>query len=364
MDQECMAMLALHFIPGIGPRLVKQLVSYCGSASEVFRKPPGKLSAIPGVGPQTIDAIARSRPFDDATREWRKAERDHATILFFGDKRFPSRLRHVDDGPSMLYFKGNCNLNATRMVGIVGTRQATSYGKWMVEQLVAELVQLDVVIVSGLAYGIDIHAHKQSLKFGVPTLGVLGSGLDVVYPYQHRDVALRMLDRGGLLTENVYGTRPDAHHFPSRNRIIAGMCDALIVVEAAEKGGALITAEIANSYNRDVFAIPGSIGQPFSEGCNKLIKINKACLLTSARDIEYIMNWIPGQQGVSIPTRTFTPEEERVISTISTKGLSMHIDELAWKSNIPPGTLANLLLRMELDGLVKALPGKKIELRK
>lgn len=363
MDQERLSLLALHFVPGIGPRLVKQLLSYCGSAVDVFRKAPGKLQAIPGVGPQTTEAIRQSRPFDEAIREMRKVERDHADLLFFHDKKFPSRLRHIDDGPSLLYFKGTCNLNTARTVAIVGTRQATPYGKRMVEYLVEELVRLDVVVISGLAYGIDIHAHKQALKFNIPTLGVLGSGLDVVYPYDHRDTAQRMFDRGGLITENAYGTRPDAHHFPSRNRIIAGMCDALIVVEAAEKGGALITAEIANSYNKDVFAIPGAIGQAFSEGCNKLIKINKACLLTTVRDIEYIMNWVPGQL-VSVPTRALTPDEEKVISTISSKGLSMHVDELAWKSNIPTGTLANLLLRMEIEGLVRYLPGKKIELRK
>jgi DNA processing protein len=361
MDQERLSLLALHFIPGVGTHLVKQLISYCGSASEVFKRPKGKLCNIPGVGPATAQSITTGNTFGLAEREFKKASRENAEIIFYIDKRYPSRLKAIDDAPTILYLKGNCNLNQRKVVGIVGTRQATSYGKRIVEKIIEDLVPHQALVVSGLAYGIDIHSHRQAIKHGLPTLGVIGSGIDVIYPGNHADVARRMMDHGGLITENFLGTKPDAHNFPSRNRIIAGMCDALIVVEAAEKGGALITAEIANSYNKDVFAIPGAIGQTYSEGCNKLIKINKAALLMSVKDLEYIMNWVPGDvEGVHVMKSDVQlgPEEQQVVDAITTKGSAMQIDELAWKTGIPPGVLATLLLQLEFKGAIKALPGK------
>jgi len=225
------------------------------------------------------------------------------------------------------------------------------------------------LIVSGLAYVIDIQAHKQSLKCNLPTLGILGSGIDVIYPAAHKETAKKMLDHGGLLTENPFGTKPDAHNFPSRNRIIAGICDALVVVEAAEKGGALITAEIANSYNKDVFAFPGSIGQTYSDGCNKLIKTNKANLLTSVKDLEYIMNWttdsgISKKEVVSLMDMSqFDSDEQKVIGLLKDKGAPMMIDELSWKSAIQPSLLASLLLNLEFKNVVQSLPGKQFKLK-
>jgi DNA processing protein len=268
----------------------------------------------------------------------------------------------------LLYFKGNANLNHPKTIGIVGTRQATSYGKEMVEKLIAELVPHSPFVISGLAYGIDIQAHKQSLKYNLPTLGILGSGIDVIYPAAHKETAKKMLEHGGLLTENHFGAKPDAHNFPARNRIIAGMCDALVVVEAAEKGGALITAEIANSYNKDVFAFPGSIGQTYSDGCNKLIKINKANLLTSVKDIEYIMNWSvenPASKKEtlsSLDMSQFEPDEQKVIALLQEKKAPMMIDELSWKSSISPSLLASLLLNLEFKNIVRSLPGKQFKL--
>lgn len=291
MDAERISFLALHLVPGVGDFLIKQLVSYCGSAEEVFKQSKGKLLKIPGIGDITADAIHQGKLRHKAEREFEKAARENTEILFFTDKAFPVRLRNIDDAPSMLYVKGNINLNQQKTVAIVGTRQATAYGKDQVERLVESLVPHQVLIVSGLAYGIDIHAHKLALQHGLQTVGVLGSGLDVIYPAAHLETARKMVNQGGLITENPFGTQPDAHNFPARNRIIAGLCDALIVVEAAQKGGALITAEIANSYNKDVFAVPGNLGHTFSEGCNKLIKIHKANLFTSVKDLEYIMNW-------------------------------------------------------------------------
>ncbi len=364
MDQERLSFLALHFIPGVGTRLIKQLISYCGSATEVFKRPRGKLQTIPGVGPATAQAITTGKTFGLAEKEFKKASKEDAEILFFTDKQYPDRLKTIDDAPTMLYFKGNCNLNHHKIVGIVGTRQATAYGKKIVEKIVEDLVPHQAVILSGLAYGIDIHAHRQAIKQQLQTIAVMGSGLDVIYPGNHADVARKMIDHGGLVTENFFGTKPDAHNFPSRNRIIAGMCDALIVVEAAETGGALITAEIANSYNKDVFAIPGAIGQTYSEGCNRLIKINKAALFQSVKDLEYIMSWAPGIEGEvrRIQQIELSSEEQQVVDAITTKGSSMQIDELAWKTGIPPGVLATLLLHLEFKGMIKPLPGKLYQL--
>ena len=370
MDQERLSFIALHFTPGIGDYLVKQLVSYCGSADQVFKTPKGKLLKIPGIGAVSAQAIKTGNAFHQAEKEITKAEKDDVEILFFTDKKYPSRLKSIEDAPSLLYFKGNANLNPPKTLGIVGTRQATSYGKEMVEKLVEDLVPHAPFIISGLAYGIDIQAHKQSLKHNLPTLGVLGSGIDVIYPSAHKETARKMLDHGGLLTENPFGTRPDAHNFPARNRIIAGMCDALVVVEAAERGGALITAEIANSYNKDVFAFPGSIGQTYSDGCNKLIKTNKANLLTSIKDIEYIMNWSTDDTSTKKDTPTqldlsqLEPDEQKVIQLLRDKNAPMMIDELSWKSAISPSLLASLLLNLEFKNIVQTLPGKQFKLSK
>ena len=368
MDQERLSFIALHFTPGIGDYLVKLLVSYCGSAEQVFKTPKGKLLKIPGIGAVSAEAIKTGHTFHKAEMEINKAEKEDVELLLFTDKKYPSRLKSLEDAPSLLYFKGNANLNHPKTIGIVGTRQATSYGKEMVEKLIEELVPHSPFIISGLAYGIDIQAHKQSLKYNLPTLGILGSGIDVIYPAAHKETAKKMLEHGGLLTENHFGAKPDAHNFPARNRIIAGMCDALVVVEAAEKGGALITAEIANSYNKDVFAFPGSIGQTYSDGCNKLIKINKANLLTSVKDIEYIMNWSaenPSSKKETPPKldlSQFEPDEQKVITLLLEKNAPMMIDELSWKSSISPSLLASLLLNLEFKNIVRSLPGKQFKL--
>jgi DNA processing protein len=367
MDQERLSCLALHFVPGIGNHLVKQLIGYCGSAHAVFKTPAAKLRRIPGIGTITAGSIKAGNTFRYAERELRKAEKEEVQLLFFTDKAYPLRLKVIDDSPTLLYLKGNINLNPAKTVGIVGTRQATAYGKEIVERTVEDLARHEVLIVSGLAYGIDIHAHKQALKQQLPTVGVMGSGIDVVYPAVHRDIARRMADQGGLVTENHFGVQPDAHHFPARNRIIAGLCDALLVVEAAERGGALITAEIANSYNKDVFAAPGNIGAVYSAGCNKLIKTNKANLFTSVKDLEYIMNWTAGGvQGSASPAayevERFTPDEQTVLEHLHKRNAPVMIDELSLRCGIPPGLLASVLLSLEFSGIITVLPGKQYQL--
>lgn len=344
--------------------MVKQLISYCGSASEVFRKPPGKLVSIPGVGNVIAQSIRHANTFREAENEFKRAASFDTQIIFYTEKQYPSRLKSIDDAPTFLYFKGTCNLNHPRIVAIVGTRQATLYGKKMVEQIIDDLLPHQALILSGLAYGIDIHAHKHALKNHLATIGVMGSGIDVMYPADHSEVARKMMDRGGIISENPFGTKPDAHNFPSRNRIIAGLCDALIVVEAAETGGALITADIGNSYNKDIFAVPGSVGLPYSAGCNQLIKSNKANLFTSVKDLEYMMNWVAGESAViKAPSVDLSKEELQILDVLTTKGSSMHIDELAWKSGLPFGTLSSTLLQMEFKGAISALPGKMFSIR-
>ncbi len=368
IDQERLSFLALHFTPGIGDYLIKLLVSYCGSADQVFKTPKGKLLKIPGIGTASAEAITKGNTFHQAETEITKADKEGVELLLYTDKKYPSRLKTIDDSPSLLYFKGNADLNHPKTVGIVGTRQATPYGKEMVEKLIEDLVPHSPFIISGLAYGIDIQAHKQSLKHNLPTLGIMGSGIDVIYPAAHKETAKKMLEQGGLLSEHSFGTKPDAHNFPARNRIIAGMCDALVVVEAAEKGGALITAEIANSYNKDVFAFPGSIGQTYSDGCNKLIKTNKANLLTSVKDIEYIMNWsinsvVSKKKAASnLDLSQFDPDEQKIIQLLQEKNAPMMIDELSWKCSISPSLLASLLLNLEFKNIVRSLPGKQFKL--
>jgi DNA processing protein len=264
----------------------------------------------------------------------------------------------------LLFAKGNADLNAQHVVNIVGTRNATEYGKQLCRQLVEELQQYNVLIVSGLALGIDVAAHKECVKLNVPTVGVLGHGLDRLYPSQNRSMAEKMLENGGLLSEYPSGTLPDRENFPQRNRIVAGMADATIVVEAGIKGGALITAEIANSYNRDVFAFPGRVGDDYSEGCNFLIRHNKAGLLTCPADLAYSLGWekpnnaaTPATEQLFLPLN-FTPDEQLIFEILSGQKDPVAIDDLTLKTNMPTSRLAMNLLNMEMQGFIRSLPGK------
>ncbi|MFN8341189.1 MAG: DNA-processing protein DprA [Cyclobacteriaceae bacterium] len=368
MDQERLAFVALHFIPGLGDILIKQLVSYCGSALAVFQLPVSRLTRIPGIGPALASTIHSNKPFFEAEKVLREAERQDATLLFFHDKLYPQRLKLLDDAPSLIYWKGNVNLNAVRIIALVGTREATSYGKEMVQSLIEEVKGFQPLIVSGLAYGIDIEAHKCALRAGLSTVGVLGSGLDVIYPGVHHDVAKKMMQAGGLMTEHPFGTKPDPHHFPARNRMIAGLCDALVVVEAADTGGALITASIADSYNKDVFAIPGRATDPMSEGCNRLIKTNKAHLITSGKDIAYIMNWdMPdpaGAQQLSLPLDIMDEAEKRIVNLLAGRDKPIQIDDLCLMLETNQGSIASILLSLELKNIVSSFPGKQYGLRR
>lgn len=362
MDQNRLSLLALHFIPGIGNHLIKQLVSYCGSAEKVFKTPKGKLRKIPGIGDVSAELIGSGKPFLEAEQEAKRADKELVNLVFFTDPCYPSRLRQIHDSPSLLYTKGNINFENPKTVAIVGTRRATDYGRECVEFLIAGLQSHGALIVSGLAYGIDIHAHKQALRYNLPTIGIMGSGIDVMYPPSHSETAKKMLASGGIVSENPMGTKPDAHNFPARNRIIAALSDVLVVVEAAVKGGALITAEIANTYNKDVLAFPGNVGRTSSEGCNALIKSNKAHLITCTADLEYVMNWSAGQspppKRAALDLSSFDPDEQVILKVLMDNNNQLLLDEISWRCNIPIGKLASLLLNMEFKGVLNSLPGR------
>ena len=284
--------------------------------------------------------------------------------LFIKSENYPQRLLNCYDSPTLLYYKGNADLNAAKIVSIVGTRSNSDYGKNICEKLIEDLAEQNVLILSGLAFGIDSIAHKASLKNKLKTVGVMAHGLDKVYPAQNKSLAVDMLSQGGLLTDFMSGTNPDRQNFPRRNRIVAGICDALIVIESSAKGGSLITAELANNYNKDVFAVPGRVNDSRSEGCNYLIKNNKALLITSADDLLHIMNWKDAPKKVKQQRELFIEltADEKIITNILKERENIQIDELYFKSGLSSSAVANALLMLEMQGVVACLPGKVFKL--
>ena len=278
--------IALSCITGVGSVLARNLVSYCGSPEDVFSAKRKHLRKVPGIGPKTVELIENHRAFERAEKELAFINKYNIQALFLTDETYPKRLKNCFDAPVMLYFKGNADLNSGKVISVVGTRSSTDYGRDICRTLLAGLKVHNPLIVSGLAYGIDFLAHKEALKNSLSTVGIMAHGLDRIYPSPHRPLAEKMVASGGLLTEFVSGTAPDRENFPKRNRIIAGLADVVIVVEANIKGGALITAELANSYDRDVFAFPGRITDEYSSGCNHLIKTHRANLITKLADLE------------------------------------------------------------------------------
>ena len=283
--------IALTKIKGIGPKMGRILLAYTGSVEEIFRSSKKQLLTIPNIGEYIVNNIVSKSYLKDAEQEYNFIQKHGIEIVWIEDKGYPLRLKNCDDAPILLYYKGSARLNFPRVISIVGARNATPYGTKICEDFIQHLKDYDVHIVSGLAYGIDSLAHKDALKYHIPTIGVLGHGLDRIYPSAHRKLASRMLKNGGLLTEFPTGTNPESQNFPMRNRIIAGLADVTVVIEASQKSDALITAEIANSYNRDVCAFPGAIDQRYSAGCNYLIKTHRAHLIRHAADLAYLMNW-------------------------------------------------------------------------
>lgn len=359
--------IALTKIKGIGPKLSRSLITHYGCVDDIFNSSKKDLLAVPGVGPSAVDSILSKSYLREAEAELEFVQKHQIEVVWIGDHSYPRRLKHCEDAPILLYYKGNADLNPVRTVSIVGSRNSTHYGQRICEKLVEQLAVLDVQIISGLAYGIDVLAHRNSIKQQIPTIGVLGHGLDRIYPAAHREVASKMLDNGGLLTEFPSGTNPDRQNFPMRNRIIAGLADVTIVVEAAMKGGALITAEIANGYNRDVCAFPGSIEQEYSAGCNYLIKTNRAHLIRNAEDLCYLMNWdskpVSVEKQLSLIPKNLSRDEQKVHAFLAEQELEQAtIDQIADYCDWPQSKLAIILLEMELEGHLLSLPGKVFKL--
>jgi DNA processing protein len=359
--------VGLTFIKNIGPTLAKNLLAYFGDEEKVFNATESKLLTVPGVGAKTIAELNFAEALRKAEEELKFIEQNGIDVLFYTDSDYPKRLKNCHDAPILLYSKGNANFNNYRVISIVGTRNATDYGKQLCRQLIEELEPYNVLIISGLAHGIDVAAHKECLRSNVPTVGVLGHGLDKMYPSQNRATADKMLENGGLLTEYPSGTIPGRENFPQRNRIVAGLADATVVIEASVKGGALITAEIANSYNRDVFAFPGRIGDTYSEGCNFLIRNNKAALLTCVADLAYSLGWEkpddlkPVMQQYLLPI-DLSADEQTIFNIIQQHKLPLAIDDLTIQTNMPMSQLPMNLLNMEMQGYIRSLPGKTYQI--
>lgn len=362
-DDEIIASIALTRVPGVGLIGARNLINAVGSAETVFEQRTQLLQLVPEIAPQIVELLNSPQSLSWAETEYRFAQDNKITCLPITHPNYPSRLRECSDAPIVLYFKGNANLNPTRVINMVGTRNATDYGQRICKEFLADLKELcpDVLVMSGLAYGIDIYSHRAALNNDLPTIGVLAHGLDRIYPSAHRNTAIEMLEHGGLLTEFPSGTNPDRQNFVRRNRIVAGMSDATIVVESAVKGGALITADIAQSYQRDCFAFPGRATDEFSLGCNNLIRDNKAGLILTADDFVKAMCWDTNKATTPkvVQRELFvdlTVDEQLIVDVLRNSG-NLQINELVVQANIPINKINSLLFELEMKGVLKVLAG-------
>ncbi len=370
MSDDFLYTLALGNISGVGPQTLRQLIDHFGSASNVFA---ATAADFPKSHNSIGESIAKGREsaLAFARAQVDKANRFGVQMLAYTDAAYPSRLRECPDAPSVLFYKGNVNFETAKILAVVGTRKPSDEGRMLCDRLISDLCARhpDLIIVSGLAFGIDITAHRAAIRAGRPTIGVVAHGLDTLYPSQHRDSATQMIKNGALLTEFPFGTGPEAYNFVARNRIIAGLSDATLVVETGEKGGSLITTRNAFDYDRQVLAIPGFPGREQSKGCNALIKKNMAALVESADDVDNCLGWdLPAalRKAASAPTPSLftepqTPEEQAVVAALKQEdGLTASV--IGQRTHIPIAKLNVTLLNMEFAGLVKALPGNSYRL--
>ena len=365
-DDELQAMLALTCTPHVGTILARRLVEALGTARAVYTHRAELPDILPGVRPSLVEALDYPAAWQRARTETDFIQRHHIRCLTIHDASYPSRLRECEDAPLVIHTLGTANFNAAHVVSIVGTRKATDQGRELCAAFVRDLTAAvpDVLIVSGLAYGIDVAAHRASLANGAATVGVLAHGLDRIYPSTHRSVAAQMTAQGGaLVTEYMSLTEPERQNFVRRNRIIAGMADAVIVIESALKGGSLITADLANSYSRDVFAYPGRVKDLYSQGCNYLIRTNRAHLMESVANLRYVMRWERDSTKEERQTtifREFSDEEKKIMDCFGNKGV-VSLDDLIIGTGLPTTKLASLLLNLEFDGILMALPGRRYQ---
>ncbi len=363
-DNELLNVLALLRIEGVGDIVAKRLINHLGSAEAVFNAKKTQITAIEGIGEMIYNNLKNTTVFKLAEQEVKFVRENGVTPLFYQDKQYPDRLKHCIDGPVVLFTSGNINLEGRKTISIVGTRQMTSYGSDFCKKLIEDLVPLNPVIISGFAYGVDIHAHAIAMEQGLQTIGVVAHGLNQVYPKAHKKYVAKMEENGGFMTEFWSSSNPDRENFVKRNRIVAGLSEATIIIESADKGGSLITANIANDYNRDVFAVPGRITDKYSMGCNNLIKSQRANVLTDAADLLYMMNW-QLDEGKKKPVQkqlfvTLDNDEQRVYDFLQKNGKEL-MDLIALQCEMPIFKISSLLLNMELKGVIRPLPGRLFE---
>lgn len=354
--------IALGLANGVGNVHSKTLIGYCGSPKDVFHTKKTDLLKIPGVGEIAANGILKFNDFQRAEEEVEFIQKNNIEALFYFDKQYPVRLKACDDSPIVLFTHNHLPLHSSKVISIVGTRNASNYGKKIVRDLMEELAQYDCTVISGMAYGVDIEAHKACVANKVKTMAVVAHGLDNLYPSLHRPTLEKMRDMHcGLVSEFLTDTTPNRENFPKRNRIIAGLADATIVIESDIKGGSMITAELAHGYNRELFAVPGPVGAKYSSGCNSLIKRSKAYMLEGIADLIYHLGWeMPSEGKANRQKQLFielTQEEKLVLDTMSEDEIA--VDELYMQTQIPMSKLALILLDLEFNNLVLPLPGKR-----
>ena len=362
MEQDLLYQIALTMAKGVGTHTIRKLVSILGSEKEVFECPKKTLEGIQGIGTFTAQSLKDPQLLKRAEKEIQFLHKTGAKAIPINSDEYPQRMKECIDAPYILYSKGEMSMNGGRFIGIVGTRKMTPYGKNICEEIISTLAHKypDLSVISGLAYGVDGCAHKKAVDLGIQTIGVVGHGLDMIYPARHRALSKKMMERGGIVTEFRSECIVDKKNFVSRNRIIAGLCDVILVVESGEKGGALFTAEFANSYNKDVCAIPGRVGDLYSAGCNKLIKNNQATMVETAEEIERLMNWDimeKEQTDQSISRFMQLTDQEKIIVEALQIEERMDMNQLVRKTQIPFGQLSSLLFDMEMKDLVCSAPG-------
>jgi DNA processing protein len=362
-EQELFHLLALQQIEGVGDIMAKKLINHCGSAEAVFKTKTSQIAAIDGIGSILLKNLKNKTIFEKAEEELQFIKLNEINVAYFQDENYPDRLKHCIDGPILLFTSGNINLKNKKIISIVGTRQITSYGMEFCRKLIEDLAPLDPVIISGFAYGVDIFAHQLAMEHNLQTIGVVAHGLNQIYPKTHKKYVAKVEQNGGFMTEFWSSTNPEKENFVRRNRIVAGISEATIVIESAERGGSLITANIANDYNRDVFAVPGRTTDKYSQGCNNLIKTQKANLLTSAADLVYILNWDIESKVKPVQKQLFVTlenDEQKVYDYLLKNGKEL-MDIIALRCDFPIYKISGMLLNMELKGVIRPLPGKLFE---
>ena len=362
-DQDLFHLLALQQIEGVGDIMAKKLISHCGNSEAVFKAKSSQLANIDGIGTVLLKKLKDKTVFEKAEKELQFLKSNKIDVAYFLDEKYPDRLKHCIDGPVLLFSSGNIDLKNKKIISIVGTRQITSYGMEFCRKLIEDLAPLDPVIVSGFAYGVDIFVHQLAMEHNLQTIGVVAHGLNQIYPKNHKKYVAKLEENGGFMTEFWSSSNPEKENFVRRNRIVAGISEATIVVESADKGGSLITANLANDYNRDVFAVPGRTTDKYSQGCNNLIKTQKANLLTSAADLIYILNWDIESKTKPVQKQLFVTledDEQKVYDYLLKNGKEL-MDIIALRCDFPIYKISGMLLNMELKGVIRPLPGKLFE---